>query len=360
MIQNDNTIIFTIRDRDAERIKSLVESARNNGISSQFLLVDYGSKCADSVIYEKICAELGIGYLKTYTEGLPWSRARALNTGIRAANTKYITTTDVDMLFNTNPYDEIESLINQNSGKTVYYAMSYWLPKNGDKNKAECAGVSAKGGFQFLEKALAEEMGGYDEKIKYWGIEDLDWGNRLLKHKVNIVWLSEANRIFHKWHPNAETGFLRSFTAEYDSMRSFCTNHFNPVLDQDFGKIITKEERPILEYIKTKTPFVRQFNNNDLDCFLSFDEILKTKDQNTFVKLCLSPRIKKGIWSIKPSILKKLSKPVRFLTGEELAPIVNKNFDFFYSSVLPALEKTQLRDYYISQDLESVYLLWNE
>ena len=265
MIQNDNTIIFTIRDRDAERIKSLVESARNSGISSQFLLVDYGSKSADSVIYEKICAELGIGYLKTYTEGLPWSRARALNTGIRAANTKYVTTTDVDMLFNSNPYDEIESLINQNSGKTVYYAMSYWLPKNGNKNKAECAGVSAKGGFQFLEKALAEEMGGYDEKIKYWGIEDLDWGNRLLKHKVNIVWLSEANRIFHKWHPNSETGFLRSFTAEYDSMRSFCTNHFNPVLDQDFGKIITKEERPILEYIKTKTPFVRQFNNNDLD-----------------------------------------------------------------------------------------------
>ena len=179
MIQNENTIIFTIRDRDAERIKSLVESARNNGIRSQFLLLDYGSQNSNSIVYEKICKELNIGYVKTHTEGLPWSRARALNTGIRAAKTKYVTTTDVDMLFASNPYEEIDTLLKQNSDKTVYYAMSYWLPKNGDIKKAKCAGVSAKGGFQFLEKALAEEMGGYDERIKYWGMEDLDWGNRL-------------------------------------------------------------------------------------------------------------------------------------------------------------------------------------
>ena len=168
MLQDENTIIFTIRDRDAERIKSLVKSARDNGISSQFLLVDYGSQNSNSVVYEKICAELDIRYVKTYTEGLPWSRARALNTGIRAAKTKYVTTTDVDMLFASNPYEEIGTLLTYNPGKTVYYAMSYWLPKNGDSKKAKCAGVSAKGGFQFLEKALAEEMGGYDERIKYW------------------------------------------------------------------------------------------------------------------------------------------------------------------------------------------------
>ncbi|MBP5328953.1 MAG: glycosyltransferase [Spirochaetaceae bacterium] len=360
MIQEENTIIFTIRDRDGERIKSLVESARKNDIRSQFLLVDYGSQSTNSANYENICKDLGIRYLKTYTEGLPWSRARALNTGIRAANTKYVTTTDVDMLFNSNPYEEIENLIKQNSGKTVYYAMSYWLPKNGDKGKAKCAGISAKGGFQFLEKSIAEELGGYDEHIKYWGMEDLDWGNRLQKHDVNIVWLSEANRIFHKWHPNAETGFLRPYTAEYDSMRSFCRNNFNPILEQDFGKILTQEERPILKYMGTETPFERQFNANDLECFLILDEILKTREQNTFVKLSLSPRIKKGLLRIKHSILKKLSKPIYFLAGEELSPTVNKNFDFFYSSVLPALEKTQLRDYYISQELEAVYLLWDK
>ena len=359
MLQDENTIIFTIRDRDAERIKSLVESARNNGIKSQFLLVDYGSQESNSIFYEKICAELGIRYLKTHTEGLPWSRARALNTGIRAADTKYVTTTDVDMLFASNPYDEIENLLKQNSGKTVYYAMSYWLPKTGDREKAKCAGVSAKGGFQFLEKALAKEMGGYDEHIKYWGMEDLDWGNRLHNHNVAVVWLSDGNRIFHKWHPNAETGFLRPYTAEYDSMRSFCENNFNPVLNQDFGKIITPEERPILKYMMAEKPFIRQFNSNELECFLVLDEILKTSS-HTFVKLCLSPRVKKGLLNIKPSLLKKLSKPIRFFTGEELSSVVNKNFDFFYSSFLPILEKNQLRDYYITQDLESVYLLWNK
>ena len=357
MLQDENTIIFTIRDRDAERIKSLVESARNNGISSPFLLVDYGSQNSSSVIYEKICKELNIGYVKTHTEGLPWSRARALNTGIRTAKTKYVTTTDVDMLFASNPYEEIENLLKQNSGKTVYYAMSYWLPKNGDREKAKCAGVSAKGGFQFLEKALAEEMGGYDERIKYWGMEDLDWGNRLQNHNVALVWLSDRNRIFHKWHPNAETGFLRPYTAEYDSMHSFCENNFNPVLDQDFGKILTQEERPIIKYLEKEKPFIRQFNSNELECFLVLDEILKTKE-HPFVKLCLSPRIKKGMLNIKPSFLKKLSKPFRFLTGTELLPIVNKNFEFLYSSFLPVLEKANLHDYYITQDLESVYLLW--
>lgn len=357
MIQDENTIIFTIRDRDAERIKSLVKSARNNGIRSQFLLLDYGSQKSKSVIYEKICNELNIAYVKTYTEGLPWSRARALNTGIRAAKTKYVTTTDVDMLFASNPYEEIENLIKQNPGKTVYYAMSYWLPKNGDIKKAKCAGVSAKGGFQFLEKALAEEMGGYDERIKYWGMEDLDWGNRLQKHNVSITWLSDKNRIFHKWHPNAETGFLRPYTAEYDSMRSFCENNYNPVLDQDFGKILTQEDRPILKCIEMQKPFVRQFNSNELECFLVLEEILKTKE-HPFVKLCLSPRTKKGLLKIKHSLLKKLSKPFRFLTGAELSPIVNKNFEFLYSSFLPVIEKANLRDYYITQDLESVYLLW--
>ena len=253
--------------------------------------------------------------------------------------------------------EEIENLLKQNSGKTVYYAMSYWLPKNGDREKAKCAGVSAKGGFQFLEKALAEEMGGYDERIKYWGMEALEWGNRLQNHNVALVWLSDRNRIFHKWHPNAETGFLRPYTAEYDSMHSFCENNFNPVLDQDFGKILTQEERPIIKYLEKEKPFIRQFNSNELECFLVLDEILKTKE-HPFVKLCLSPRIKKGMLNIKPSFLKKLSKPFRFLTGTELLPIVNKNFEFLYSSFLPVLEKANLHDYYITQDLESVYLLW--
>ena len=191
------------------------------------------------------------------------------------------------------------------------------------------------------------------------GMEDLDWGNRLKNNNVILVWLSDKNRIFHKWHPNAETGFLRPYTAEYDSMRSFCENNFNPVLVQDFGKIITQEERPILKYMEKEKPFERVFNSNELECFLVLDEILKTSS-HTFVKLCLSPRTKKGLLKIKHSLLKKLSKPFRFLTGAELSPIVNKNFEFLYSSFLPVLENKELCDYYITQDLESVYLLWNK
>lgn len=360
MILDENTIIFTIRDRTEERIKTLFESARKNGITSPFLLVDFGSKEENSSKYKEICQELGISYVKTQTEGRPWSRGQALNVGIREAKTKYITTTDVDMVFDSNPYEELEKQLLKNPPNSVYYVMSYWLPKNGDKTKAVCAGKSAQGGFQFLSKSIVDQLGAYDEKIKYWGLEDCDWANRLAKTNHNIFWLEEPYRIYHRWHPIEEAGFLRSFTAEYDSMRCFYSNSFSPKLNQNYGLPLTNEDRPIFDFIKNKTPHEINFNHNDLDCFLSVKIFLESKNQNNFVKINLSPRTKKGIINLSQKFLRKIAKPLTILTGLPPSPVVNKNFDFFYASILPVLEKNHLQDYYICTNLESIYLLWKE
>lgn len=359
--ERTNTIIFSIRNREVSRVYSLVESIRKNGIESPILLTDFGSFESFSSQYKDACEKLNIGYVKTHTEGRPWSRGQALNTGIRCAQTPFVTTTDVDMLFDANPYDFIFE--QSDFADTVFYIMPYWLNKRGEKSKAVCAGSGSTGGFQFIAKKTVDELGGYDERIKYWGMEDCDWTHRLRLCGKTLTWLPEPHRIFHKWHPNAEGGFLRPKTAEYDSMRRYYENTFSPKLTGEYGALYTEQDRAILQFVKNDTlcataekPFVLNFNKNDFASCFTTDTLLNTVQKEPFVQLNLQNRLDSSpILSF--NFARKLVKPFTIATRTVLLPRINNSFDFFYAAVLPVLQRYSVTDYYITSNFENIFLI---
>lgn len=368
----ENTIIFSLKNRDTKRIERLAKSLQDEHIESKLLLIDFGSYEHNSLQYKDFCQKHNALYVKTYTEGLPWSRAFALNTGIQAADTPFVTTTDADMYFYGNPFAYIAR--DKNIDKKAFYTMSYWLPKNGNTKKAVPCGKGSTGGFQFISKKLVDELGGYDERIKFWGLEDKDWTHRLELLGIEQEWLPDEYRMYHQWHKNAEDRFFRAETARFKSMTYFAQNTLQPRKNVPFGKIITKKERPILELVNALTgtsaqngasarkmqevPFDINFAPNEFDIGSHADKILLCKGAHPFQRLNLSSRFLSPSIPLSFKSAEKLCKIFTKLSATRLMPRINYNFDFFYDA-LEIFEQNGLLDYYICDTLETVYLLWS-
>ena len=212
-------------------------------------------------------------------------------------------------------------------------------------------------------QVLYEKLGAYDEKIKYWGLEDLDWSFRLKRIGEEPVWLPDEYKMFHQWHPQAESGHLRPDTARFDTLSCYYQNAFEPNLGANWGKILNDEDRPILNLVSNNElcseikPEIVQFSIKKFDdCFAS-QKMMDTIKENKFVKLEISSRIKEKCKTPFASFIRKAFKIFAIATGQVIGAEINYNFDYFYASLLPVLQKNGLKDFYISEDLENIYIL---
>lgn len=351
-MQNKITVIITIRNREPWRIEDLVQSVRSHGAAPIFHILDYGSSAEYAAEYEKLCHSLELRYIFTQTEGLPWSRSRALNCGVKPAETPFIVTTDADMLYESNPF---KYCLDNYEDKTMYHMETYWLPKNGDKKKAKYAGHGNSGGFQFIAKSAFEEIGGYDERMLYWGVEDLDFPDRLKKIGYTQIWLPDTFRLYHQWHPVSEANCRRPQTATVNTLKYAWENQLNPVIKQDWGKTLTEKDRPILKELRNGKPKIIELQNSELSSWETADFILNTRKER-FIKLLLGNRINNGLFMRIKNAAKILLKPVSAFTA--MSSTINMNFDILYE-LIPLLQNHGLRDYYIESDLSSVFLLWS-
>lgn len=348
------TVIITIRNREPWRIQDQIISIRTTGANPAFHIVDYGSDLKYSIKYKLLCNELNLNYTYMYTQGLPWNKCHAINYGAKTATTPFIVTSDVDMIYDGNPF---QWCLDNYQEKTMYHMETYWLPKSGKKEKAKYAGHGNPGGFQFINKNAFIEIGGYDEQIVYWGLEDIDWPNRLISKKYTQKWLPQQFKIYHQWHKQSVINYNRPITATFNTYSYLWQNSFQPILTQNWGSPLFKENRPILNYIKTKTPQNIELKTNELQRWHRENPILSTKKKNAFIKINLSPRLKKRPLDIFRQITKKILKPITALTGTQITENLNQNFDYFYA-LLPLFKQNGLRDYYITDDVSTIYLLW--
>jgi hypothetical protein len=350
------TVIAVIRNRDPERIVNLATSIREHGADPSFLLVDYGSSEPLSQSYSEISARLGIRYERISSEGLPWNKCHAINCGVRLAKTEYIVTTDIDMLYVSDP---IRYCLDHYSGKTSYHIYAHWLPKSGRADKAKFAGPGSPGGFQFVPASAFHEAGGYDESLKYWGQEDLDWPTRLRELGYGQEWLPEPHKMYHVWHESSERGYLRPATANYDTMNACLRNQFEPVLRQDWGRAWQESDRPILGIMKRENPLRMAFEANQFSKYGEIKAALDSRERGRFIKLDLGSRTIRRYLSRLAGPMYKLMRPVAALTGLSCSLRLNSNFDYLYAA-LPLFLERGLSDYYIAPDLSSVYLLWGD
>jgi hypothetical protein len=240
----------------------------------------------------------------------------------------------------------------------MFHVPCFWLGPEGAEARAVEAGKGSPGGFQLVERAAFESAGGYDERIVYWGIEDLDWPERLRRLGYVQKWLPEPHRIYHQWHRPSEFGALRPATASYNSVTFGVENRLKPVLEQAWGRALARSDRPILDLIDTGSA-VRgiEVPVNSIMHGEFIDRILETRGEGSFVRLDLGPRLIQRPLSRFSSAAKAILRPLAALTSNSVVDKVNANIDYLYC-YLPVLEEQGLRDYYIDDDFSRVYLLW--
>lgn len=352
-MRNKITVIITIRNREAARIKNQVESIRATGADPSFHIVDYGSSNKFANEYKKVCEQLQIQYTHMYAEGLPWNKCRALNYGAKVAKTPFIVTSDVDIIYESNPF---QWCLDNYTEKSMYHIETYWLPKSGNKQKSKYAGHGNSGGFQFITKKAFFDIGGYDERMVYWGLEDLDWPYRLQTQGYSQIWLPDTYKIYHVWHPVSESGNLRPITASINSIKYSYENMLTPIHNTEYGNSIIKNTRPILSYIDNVTPHILHLETNEFIHWKAAEKIIDFLKKNDFVKIELGSRLKKRPLDKFRNFIKKLFKPLTALTGTKIVDNTNESFDYLYE-LIPLFERELIRDYFISDDLSSIYCL---
>lgn len=242
------TVIFPYRNRDAERVeRSLGSLCSQEAVKKmEIIFVDFGS---DDVHQEKIKNLLKkfsqVNYVYNHTQGMPWSRSHALNTGIKLASSDFVFTADVDMIFDAEFGSCLLKLTEQDDA--VFFSVGY-LPKKFRFGKAIQPPLYRKSesfalGLALINRNALLALRGYDEFYCFWGLEDNDIHARLQATGYRCRFFESEVLLYHQWHPAANTSMpdgWRTCMGEYfEAMKSV------PVRNQshEWGKIFTLRER---------------------------------------------------------------------------------------------------------------------
>lgn len=196
----DVTIVYSFRDKPVERLIDSVASIRQYeaGKNSKFIVVDYGSTEEYRLLLNSACEAADIEVIRSETEGRPWSRAIAMNIGIYAATTDIFISTDIDMIFD---FDVVSNVLDVLQNKTKIHCRPYWLPPSNKKSVARLGDYGQLGGLLGMYRDDFISIGGFNERIKFWGAEDTELDLRAQRHGYVTRWLSKELKMYHVWHP---------------------------------------------------------------------------------------------------------------------------------------------------------------
>lgn len=267
------SIIYGFRNRELERVQRSLNSLRDQS-DQQFkvIFVDYGSDEKLSAALRTLLEQYPFcSYIYNETRGMPWNRAHALNTGIKLAETEYVFTSDVDVIFAPEFVHVAKELASQ--GKTVYFSIVYLTPGISypaaiNNMKLRVSDQHAQG-LALVNRQQLEKIRGLDEFYLFWGHEDNDLDLRLKAAGSQSIFFSDERLLFHQWHATAREsnkeipeGWL-SFQSDY--LKYNQTNIIRNLTD--WGRILSSDDRPawkllngnhtIWEVTECKTPFLK-------------------------------------------------------------------------------------------------------
>lgn len=368
MTTNTLSIIFGFRNRDTLRVKRCLDSLANQTYRDfNVIFVDYGSEqYVSSSIVSLISDYDFCRYVYTDTRGQPWNRSKALNIGINQADTTYVMTSDIDMIF-----DEqfMERLSDKYSDDRAIYSYCYYLPKNftdWDRLKTrvgslEMSTKSGLGALLLLPKAAYERLGSFDEFYQFWGIEDRDFAQRLLQSGMKQDWLDPAEFfMFHQWHPVLDYHSYTLMPSEYwlDAEEYFAKNINQPIRNRfGWGAIITREQRPVLSYLDGETQPSKTLSfdrrNTVGQMILELSRTFDSLDQGDTI--CLQ-----YVYQQPSDIKLKLMKSLNWFfyklrLGIQILPVKNLAKDVFWKFYNN--NKSRISDFAISTDDTRYYLM---
>lgn len=346
------SVVYPFRDREIKRLELSIKSIlKFSSIPTQIVVVDYGSipEIRDQLV--DFCSENKVGLVRVETEGLPWSRSRALNIGIRDVETKYVVTTDIDMLFAGDIIGICSGLSAENN---KIHCRPLWLREDGQKSNAWMGDYNQLGGFMFSQKILFDKNGYFNDEIYYWGLEDIEFDKRMETLGIKKIWIDDKVSIYHMWHAPSYGDFdPRPASSWFDSNRELIYTLTNNSTQKNTEKDRSNAlSRPVLKLNKDDAFEVK------VESYVNqLEGIIALKENKKFIYLNLGNRI---VNTNAHAVREKLNYLDNFFNknGTEISVIKSKNFDYFYLS-LSALKEVGLVDYYVLEDYSGVYLLFN-
>lgn len=208
----DISVVIGFRDWGLDRLSVAVQKLNQSTISHKIDIVvsDYGS--ADSLAVSRAVEAAGGRVVRSEPQG-PWSRARALNTGVHGTAAPYVITTDSDMIFSPQAVENLLAMLEADEA-TVQLIQCRDLTENFGVERATQAKLSeleensffrprwGMGGMIAFRRSDFNRIGGYDERMEIYGGEDIDFAQRLTRAGLRLNWVDEPEtRIYHIWHP---------------------------------------------------------------------------------------------------------------------------------------------------------------
>jgi len=257
------TIVYPFRNRSISRVKRSLKSLENQSNNDfKVVIVDYGSEFETSNSMKELLEYYDFcDYIYSYTEYQPWSRAKALNIGIKTVTTPYVFTADIDMIFHP---DFVRSLIGlMEPNKSYYFKVGFLneketnLDKDFDKYSIDYYSSEGAAGLSLFPTVVIKELNGYDEFFHFWGAED----NNIHMRLVNAGYRSEFHDsdvlMLHQWHRtyrNSSDVKLSNYLRIHEivpinSKYNLQAIQFNQTKanKNGWGKIIPKEQYDMLD-----------------------------------------------------------------------------------------------------------------
>ena len=233
--KEDITVVMGVKNIfDCERIVNSLESIRNQEYDQSLVrinLVDYDSDSSLIQYYQQICKVYNVLYTRVNGKAI-WSRAHALNIGIRNAKTKYILCTDADIIFERNYIKEAIKELKKDPLQVII-APAFDLPDIPTRGK-ECVQLKSLAQIRYkdiknwagINLALTyfyHKIRGYVEQYKMWGSEDEDLIKRLKLFALKNKPIENSTFFLHQYHPKfRNVDRLNGFRAQVIINRVYC------------------------------------------------------------------------------------------------------------------------------------------
>ena len=208
--------IIPVRNRSTDRLDNCLRALRWQDAadgSYEIILSDFGSSAEHASTLRQMAQAHGARVVRTETDEI-WNRSRALNIGIRAANGKFVFCTDADMIFAPNFLSTLLAVQHDSQDQALVVCRCRDLPETvpeqpwGLKDfpqlleQAPYREKLGTGACQMALRSTFEDLRGYDEGFKFWGMEDNDMKFRAVRSGLRLVWVHEKTSMLHQWHPS--------------------------------------------------------------------------------------------------------------------------------------------------------------
>lgn len=247
---DEYTVIVPIRSSDCDfYLQRLKFRDKCDLTNVSTLIVDDGSPEFVSKTLKAFCVERKWNYVKIASEDVPFSLARARNTGLDYAKTEWVYTDDADMIyergffqkirkeissFDTHPFNfltipavylsdkQTQDVWNSDDlERHVSSILSNYMIENprGSLSNEIIQHYAPSSAILVLRRHLALQVGGYDETFAGWGGEDRDFVYRLLKSNKDIL-MPDVFDETKSWNLN-DTHVYEGWRSVYRMMGDF-------------------------------------------------------------------------------------------------------------------------------------------